>query len=124
MKQFTTSDRLKQLMAARDLKQADIVRAVEPFCKKYDVKLGKSILSQYVSGRTEPGQEKLTILGLALNVSEAWLMGYDVPMERNVTPTAEDSDGRRAEYIELFEMLTEEQQAFIIASIKGLLAVQ
>lgn len=124
MKTHTTADRLKQLMSARDLKQADIVRAVEPFCKKYNIKLGKSIMSQYVSGKTEPGQEKLTILGLALNVSEAWLMGYDVPMERSVTPTAANSDGRKAEYIELFDMLNEEQQAFIIASIKGLLAVQ
>lgn len=124
MKTHTTADRLKQLMSTRDLKQADIVRAVEPFCKKYNIKLGKSILSQYVSGKTEPGQEKLTILGLALNVSEAWLMGYDVPMERSITPTAINSDGRKAEYIELFDMLNEEQQAFIIASIKGLLAVQ
>lgn len=123
MKNYTTADRLKQLMAARDLKQSDIIRAVEPYSKKYGVKLGKSILSQYVSGRAEPGQEKLTLLGLALNVSEAWLMGYDVPMERSVTPTANSSDGRMAEYIELFNMLSEEQQAFILASIKGLLAV-
>ncbi len=42
----------------------------------------------------------------------------------SITPTAENSDGRKAEYIELFEMLTEVQQTFIIASIKGLLAVQ
>lgn len=124
MKQYTTADRLKQLMSARDMKQADIVRAVEPFCKKYGIKLGKSIMSQYVAGKTEPGQEKLTILGLALNVSEAWLMGYDVPMERNITPTVENNDGRKAEFVELFDMLTEDQQAFIIASIKGLLSAQ
>ena len=49
---------------------------------------------------------------------------YPFPMERSVTPTAANSDGRKAEYIELFDMLNEEQQAFIIASIKGLLAVQ
>lgn len=124
MKQHTTADRLKQLMTTRDLKQADILRAVEPFCKKYGVKFGKSILSHYVAGKAEPGQEKLTILGLALNVSEAWLMGYDVPMERSITPTTACSDGRKAEYIELFELLSDEQQAFILASIKGLLAVQ
>lgn len=82
MKKYTTSDRLKYLMATRDLKQADIIRAVEPFCKKHDVKFGKSILSQYISGGVEPGQEKLTILGMALGVSEVWLMGYDVPMDR------------------------------------------
>ena len=41
-----------------------------------------SDISQYCSGKTEPNQEKLFILGNALNVSEAWLMGFDVPMER------------------------------------------
>ena len=124
MKPYTTSERLQQIMEKRQIRQADIVRAAQPFCHRYGVNLGKNTLSQYVSGKTEPGQEKLTILGLALNVSEAWLMGYDVPMERSVTPTAANSDGRKAEYIELFDMLNEEQQAFIIASIKGLLAVQ
>jgi len=124
MKPYTTSQRLQQIMDSRQLRQADIVRAAQPFCQRYGVNLGKNTLSQYVSGKTEPGQEKLTILGLALNVSEAWLMGYDVPMERSVTPTAANSDGRKAEYIALFDMLNDEQQAFIIASIKGLLSAQ
>ena len=124
MKTTNTSERLKKIMAERGLRQVDILNAAKPFCLEYGVKLEKNDLSQYANGKVKPGQEKLTILGLALNVSEAWLMGYDVPMERSITPTAENSDGRKAEYIELFEMLTEEQQAFIIASIKGLLAVQ
>ena len=38
--------------------------------------MNKSDLSQYVSGLVEPGQEKLSILGMALNVSEAWLIPY------------------------------------------------
>lgn len=121
MKQFTTADRLKQLMDTRGLKQADIIRAVEPYCKRYNIKLGKSILSQYVSGRTEPGQDKLTILGLALNVSEAWLMGYDVPMERK-TPASLEEDGRLGEFASLFGQLTADQQALIVAQIKGILS--
>ena len=44
--------------------------------------MNKSDISQYVSGLVEPGQEKLFILGKALNVSEVWLMGYDVPRQR------------------------------------------
>lgn len=121
MKQFTTAERLKQLMDTRGLKQADIIRAVEPYCKKYNIKLGKSILSQYVSGRTEPGQDKLTILGLALNVSEAWLMGYDVPMDRK-TPVSLEEDGRLSEFASLFGQLTADHQALIVATIKGLLS--
>lgn len=69
-------------MDERGLKQVDILSACEPFCQKYGVKLKKNDLSQYVSGKVEPKQDKLSILGMALNVSEAWLMGYDVPKER------------------------------------------
>jgi transcriptional regulator with XRE-family HTH domain len=104
------------------MRQVDVLKAAEPFCNKYGVKLGKNDLSQYVSGKVEPRQDKLTILGLALGVSEAWLMGYDVSMERNVTPTAEVGDGRTKEYTELFQLLNADQQALIIHAIKGLLS--
>lgn len=122
MKNYTTAQRLKQIMDIKQLRQVDILRAAEPYCKRFDVKLNKNDLSQYVSGKTAPGQDKLTILGLALGVSEAWLMGYDVSMERSVTPTAEMSDGRSQELIELFELLTPEKQDIVINVIKGLLA--
>lgn len=82
MKKVTTAERLRFLMNKRDLKQIDILRMAEPYCKQYGIKLNRNDLSQYVSGKVEPGQHKLTILGLALNVNEAWLMGYDVPMDR------------------------------------------
>ena len=122
MKNVTTAQRLRQIMDAKGMRQVDILKAAEPYCARYGVKLNKNDLSQYVSGKVEPGQDKLTILGLALGVSEAWLMGFDVSMERSVTPTADISDGRTKEYIELFELLTAEQQALIIHAIKGLLA--
>lgn len=83
MKKQTTSDRLKQIMSERNLRQVDILEMCKPYCKKYNIKLGRNDLSQYVTGKVEPGQKKLTVLGTALNVSEAWLMGFDVPMERN-----------------------------------------
>ena len=82
MKVATTSQRLNQIISVRHIRQIDIIESAKPFSEKYGVKLNKNDLSQYVNGKTEPGQEKLTILGLALNVNEAWLMGYDVPMER------------------------------------------
>lgn len=124
MKSYTTAQRLKQIMGARGLRQVDILRAAEPYCNRYGVKLNKNDLSQYVSGKVEPGQDKLSILGLALGVSEAWLMGFDVSMERNATPTADSGDGRTKEYIELFGLLSEEQQSLVIHVIKGLLSDQ
>ena len=78
----TTAQRLKQIMVERSLKQADILQMAQPYCDKYHIKLNKSDLSQFVNGKVIPGQWKLTILGLALGVSESWLMGLDVPMER------------------------------------------
>lgn len=83
MKKYNTSDRLKQIMNKKCLKQVDILNLAAPYCKKYNIKLNKNDLSQYVSGKVEPGQNKLYILGLALNVGEAWLMGFDVPMDKN-----------------------------------------
>ena len=74
----TTSDRLKKIMSERRLKQVDILNMSLPFCQRFNVKMNKSDISQYVSGKVEPSQEKLVVLGMALNVSEAWLMGLDV----------------------------------------------
>lgn len=92
MKQINTSDRLKQIMNERNLKQVDILELAKPFCNKYGVSLKKNDLSQYVNGKVEPGQNKLYILGKALNVSEAWLMGYDVPIERVYEQTPSNND--------------------------------
>ncbi len=78
-----TSTRLKKIMNERHLRQVDLLELAKPFCKKYNVKMNKSDISQYLSGTVKPGQEKLAMLGMALNVNETWLMGYDVPMDRN-----------------------------------------
>ena len=86
-----TSDRLKKLMDERKLKQVDILNLSLPYCKKYNIKMNKSDISQYVSGKVEPSQEKLVVLGMALDVSEAWLMGFDVsPMRKDKEVDAKD----------------------------------
>ena len=80
MNKQTTGERLKNIMSLQNLKQIDILRKCEPFSDKYGVIIRKNDLSQYISGKVQPKQDKLSILGMALNVNEAWLMGYDVPM--------------------------------------------
>jgi len=65
--------RLRKAMEIRDMKQADLVERTG---------LSKSAISQYYSGIYEPKQKALYKIAKALNVNEAWLMGYDVPMER------------------------------------------
>lgn len=89
MKNATPSDRLRQIMKEQHLKQVDILNLARPLCEKHQVKLNKSDLSQYVSGKVVPGQDKLFILSAILGVNEAWLMGYDVPKEidANIPPS-------------------------------------
>lgn len=70
----TTSERIKEGMHIRDMKQADLVEATG---------ISKGALSSYISGRYTPKQNNIYLIAKALNVNEAWLMGSDVPMERN-----------------------------------------
>lgn len=84
MKKSNTSQRLNKVMEERNLKQVDVLRLTIPYCNKYNIKMNKSDLSQYCSGKVEPNQDKLFVLSAALNVNEAWLMGFDVPKERGI----------------------------------------
>ena len=84
----TTSLRLKQILSERNLRQVDILNSSLPLQKELGIKMGKSALSQYVSGKSSPDQDKLVLLSKTLGVSEAWLMGYNVPMSDD-TPVQE-----------------------------------
>lgn len=69
------SKRMKEAMNIRNIKQIDLVEKTG---------LTKSAISQYYSGKYEPKQIAVLKLAEALNVNVAWLMGYDVPMEKNI----------------------------------------
>ena len=88
MLRTTTAERLKQLLHDRNLRQVDALALIEPWARKYNVPFYKQNLSLYLKGTVEPNQDKLILLAKAFNVSEAWLMGFDVPMERQ-NPTVE-----------------------------------
>lgn len=82
----TFTERFKEAMRLRGKTQSDVCR---------ETGIGKSAVSQYVKGSFVPKQQRVYVLARALNVSESWLMGYDVPMERThqeseqeVTPIA------------------------------------
>lgn len=67
------SNRLKKALYIRNMTQADLVKKTG---------IGKSSISTYLSGSYEPKQKNTYKLAKALNVNEAWLMGYDVDIER------------------------------------------
>lgn len=83
MRKSGTSSKLKEIMNQRGLRQIDVINLCKPYCDKYGIShITSALLSQYLTGKCEPMSTRLTVLAQALNVSEAWLMGYDVPMER------------------------------------------
>lgn len=71
----------------------------------------KSSLSLYLSEAYEPKQDRIYAMALALNVSEAWLMGYDVPMERQANTPDEPklTEGEKM-LLDLFRQIPEDQQ--------------
>ena len=71
------SDRLKQAMTACDMKQVDLIRVAQ----EQGMKLGKSHMSQYVSGKTVPRADVMRFLAYALGVTEEWLAGKDEKKE-------------------------------------------
>lgn len=72
------SARLKEAMRNKNLKQVDVVAKAKLLESEMGTKISKTDLSQYVNGKVTPGQKKLYVLAKILDVSEAWLLGYDV----------------------------------------------
>lgn len=73
MDKKNTKDRLNELLLIHNEKAVDMAKRTD---------IPKSSLSLYLNGKREPRQNILTKIALSYNVEEAWLMGFEVPMER------------------------------------------
>lgn len=71
MAEGTFAQRLTEAMRQRGLKQIDVVRRAP----QYGIHLGKSHVSQYVSGKTVPRADTARALAAMLGVNQAWLLG-------------------------------------------------
>lgn len=76
MAQNTFAERLKEALTAKNYKQADLIR----IAAEHGIKLGKSQVSQYVSGKTLPRRDVASSLAQILDVQEAWLLGNSIPV--------------------------------------------
>lgn len=76
-----TRDRIKEAMREAGKKQADLVR---------ETGLNRGTISRYLSGEVEPRHEAAHKLAIALDVTEMWLYGHDVPKRR--TPEQRKND--------------------------------
>jgi len=65
-------DRLKLALATRNMTAADLSRKSG---------IDKGSISKYLKGTFTPKQNAIGSMARALNVSPAWLLGFDVPME-------------------------------------------
>lgn len=73
--------RLKKAMDERNVSQSELC---------FRTGIPKSAMSQYISGAFKPKQERTYLIAKALNVKEAWLMGYD-DVQMNESETADDT---------------------------------
>ena len=75
-------DRLKEALSVRGMKAIDL-------SEKLDISRGT--ISYYMSGKSSPKADRLNLICSTLNVSEAWMLGYDVPMERTTEQKKNDN---------------------------------
>jgi len=104
MRKFTTGQRLKELMKLQGLRQVDILNKTLPYQKSLGVIMSKSHLSNYVNDRSSPDNDKMLLLSKSLNVSEPWLMGYDVGANGDAPASA---DGSEASLLQAYRKLTQ-----------------
>lgn len=111
----TAADRIQQAMDETGKKQADLVEATG---------LNKSTISRYLSGQVEPKQKAIMTLAQALNVSEMWLWGYDVPKERQTEePTVNDDELSEAHKIllQFVQTVPEDKVPLVLRTMKAIL---
>lgn len=72
------------------VQEALILRGMRQCELREKTKLPKTTINGYVKNNYQPKQKALSLMARALNVSEMWLAGYDVPMERTNTQIKAD----------------------------------
>lgn len=115
----TFAERLNEAMIIRGVTAAELLEIAAPLCRKYNVKLSKSKLSQWLSGKHEPNNNDMVdFLAEVLDVNGAWLDGYDAPIKRETLIGDGDTDERMREISDLYPRLTPFEQKRILAEIK------
>ena len=94
--------RISKALSIRGLKQAELCNLTG---------IPKSAMSQYIKGSFEPKQDRVYLLARALKVNEAWLMGYDVPMEKETATYDGNGLGDSKKKLLDFAMSCTEEQA-------------
>ena len=75
-------------------------------------KIPKASISQYLSGYAKPKNDRIYLLANALDVNEAWLLGFDVPMKKG--------DANESEILCTYNALNEDGQKRLLEYAKDL----
>ena len=107
-------NRLKLAMAKMNMRPIELSELTH---------IPKSSISQYMSGYSKPNSERVYLISKALNVSEAWLMGFDVPEKREKTPYSDEHiygflTSEQFELLQNFNELTDNQKQEVIEFIQ------
>ena len=109
--------RIAKALTIRDMKQSELAAIT---------KIPKSSLSLYLKEAYEPKDDRIYIIAKALRVSEAWLMGYDVPMEKgeeNSPSELQLTEGEKA-LLDLFNRVPQDKQQMVLEMIRVALGSQ
>nr|DAZ47446.1 MAG TPA: Repressor protein CI [Caudoviricetes sp.] len=74
----TFANRLNIAMKKNNINQIELAEKT----KTYPKPISQSLINKYLKGKAFARQNNIYILCKILNVDEAWIMGFDVPMER------------------------------------------
>lgn len=77
-KSDTFAHRLEVAMNENDINQIELADKTKAFGKY----ISQSLINKYLKGKAFARQTNIYVLSKILNVSETWLMGYDVSKER------------------------------------------
>ena len=83
MLEDTFANRLRKALEYNNMKPVDLANRTG---------INKSLISNYLSGTFKAKQDKVNIIAETLGVSEGWLMGYDVDMDREWFDDKEPSE--------------------------------
>ena len=119
MNKVDIKERIKQGLEIREITQTQLAARAN---------IDKGQLSSYISGKYKPRQNNIDALAAALNVNEAWLMGFDVPMERVSNNVETDQSVSKSveckEILEICEQLSTHNQRKVFTYSKNLLSTQ
>jgi len=96
-------NRLKSIMKERGITQTELAKRTG---------IRQSSISDWLNDRYEPKQDKVYIIAKALNVSPAWLLGYDENIPTNEQATNYYLDAETAEYAEMLRTRPEMRMLF------------